>query len=112
VFDDLITDKNANKLASEYYIKGRKLGFSMCYIGQSFYQIPKIIRDNCQYFILGRNLLNKDLRMILSTFPTELTIEEFTELYNELTEEPLDVILIDIEKRKLRQNITGETINL
>lgn len=113
VFDDLITDKNANRIASEYYIKGRKLGFSMCYIGQSFYQIkPKIIRDNCQYFILGRNLLNKDLRMILSTFPTELTIEEFTELYNELTEEPLDVILIDIEKRKLRRNITGDVINL
>ena len=50
--------------------------------------------------------------MILSTFPTELTIEEFTELYNELTEEPLDVILIDIEKRKIRRNIKGETINL
>ena len=80
VFDDLITDRNANKIASEYYIKGRKVGFSMCYISQSFYQIPKIIRDNTQLFILGRNLLNKDLRMILSTFPTELTIEEFRNL--------------------------------
>lgn len=112
VFDDLITDRNANKIASEYYIKGRKVGFSMCYISQSFYQIPKIIRDNTQLFILGRNLLNKDLRMILSTFPTELTIEEFTELYNELTEEPLDVILIDIEKRQLRRNIKGHELNL
>lgn len=112
VFDDLITDKNANKLASEYYIKGRKLGFSMCYIGQSFYQIPKIIRDNCQYFILGRNLLNKDLRMILSTFPTELTIEEFTELYNELTSDPLDVLVINIEKKTARRNFTGDVINL
>ncbi len=37
VFDDLIMDKNANRLASEYYIKGRKLGVSMCYIGHSFF---------------------------------------------------------------------------
>jgi hypothetical protein len=112
VFDDLITDKNANKLASEYYIKGRKLGFSMCYIAQSFYQIEKLIRDQCQIFVLGRNLLNKDLRMILKTFPTELTIEEFTELYNELTSDPLDVLVINIEKKTARRNFTGDVINL
>jgi hypothetical protein len=112
VFDDLITDKKANKLASEYYIKGRKVGFSMCYLSQSFYQIPKIIRDNTQYFILGRNLLKKDLRMILSTFPTELTLDEFVDIYTNLTDEPLDVVLIDIEKKRIRRNIIGEPLNL
>lgn len=112
VFDDLITDSKANRLASEYYIKGRKVGFSMVYIGQSYYQIPKLIRDNCQYFLLGRNLLKKDLRMILSVFPSELTLDEFVSIYNELTNEPLDVILINIEKRFIKRNIVGESINL
>jgi hypothetical protein len=112
VFDDLITDKAANKLASEYYIKGRKLGFSMCYIGQSFYQIPKMIRDNCQYFILGRNLLKRDLRMILSVFPTDLTLDEFSQMYNELTSEPLDTLLINLEKRYVCKNIAGEKIKI
>ncbi len=112
VFDDLINDRSANKIANEYYIKGRKLGFSMCYIAQSYYQINKMIRDNTQYFILGRNLLKKDLRMILSAFPTELTLDEFAELYNELTGEPLDVILINIEKRYICKNITGDKITL
>lgn len=112
VFDDLITDKNANKLASEYYIKGRKLGFSMCYIGQSFYQIPKIIRDNCQLFILGRNLLNRDLKMILSTFPTDLTLNEFSDIYKYLTPEDLDTVLINIEKKYIVKNIVGEKIKL
>lgn len=112
VFDDLITDKNANKKAVEYYIKGRKLGFSMLYIGQSFFQIPKMIRDNCQYFILGRNLLKRDLKMILSCFPTEMDLDEFSELYTELTDEPLDTMLIDIEKRLVRKNFIGEKIKL
>lgn len=112
VFDDLILDKAANRRAAEYYIKARKLGFSMCYISQSYYQTPKFIRDNCQYFILGRNLLKKDLRMILTIFPTELSIDEFSNIYNELTAEPLDVIIIDIEKRLVRRNITGEPIKL
>lgn len=112
VFDDLITDRNANKIASEYYIKGRKVGFSMCYISQSFYQIPKIIRDNTQLFILGRNLLKRDLRMVLSAFPSEYTLDEFTDLYNELTNEDLDTVLINIDKKYISRNIIGEKIRL
>lgn len=112
VFDDLITDRNANLKASEYYIKGRKLGFSMVYIGQSFYQIPKLIRDNCQLFILGRNLLNRDLKMILSTFPTDLTLNEFSDMYKYLTPEDLDTVLINIEKKYIVKNIVGEKIKL
>lgn len=112
VFDDLILDKKANQVASQYYSKARKLGFSMVYISQSYFQTPKFIRDNCQYFMLGRNLLKKDLRMILNLFPTELTVDRFTEIYNELTPEPLDVIIIDIENKIVRRNITGEPIKL
>lgn len=112
IFDDLITDKKANALAAEYYVKARKLGFSMVYIGQSYYQIPKLIRDNCQYFLLGRNLLKRDLRSILSAFPTEYTLDEFTDLYNELTSEDLDVLLINIDKRYVSKNIIGEKIRL
>lgn len=112
VFDDLITDRSANTKAAEYYIKGRKVGFSMVYIGQSYYQIPKLIRDNCQYFLLGRNLLKKDLRMILSAFPTEYTLDEFTDLYNELTSEDLDTLLINIDKKYVSQNIVGDKIKL
>lgn len=105
VFDDLILDKKANVLAKEYYIKARKLGFSMVYIGQSFFQIPKMIRDNCQYFILGKNLLKKDLRMILNCFPTEMKLDEFADVYNQMTEEPMSCVLIDLEKRTIRRNI-------
>jgi hypothetical protein len=112
VFDDLITDRTANQKAAEYYIKGRKLGFSMCYIGQAFYQIPSIIRNNCQIFILGRNLLKRDLRMILSAFPTDLTLDEFVELYNDLTPENLDTVLINIDKKYIAKNIIGERIRL
>lgn len=105
VFDDLILDKKANATAKEYYIKARKLGFSMVYIGQSFFQIPKMIRDNCQYFILGKNLLKKDLRFILNCFPTELKLDEFADLYNQMTEEPMSCVMIDLEKRTIRRNI-------
>ncbi|KAF4127488.1 hypothetical protein GN958_ATG23293 [Phytophthora infestans] len=101
-----------NVQAKQYFIKGCKLGFSMLYIGQSFFQIPKMILDNVQYFILGKNLLNKDLRLILTCFPTELNLEEFTRVYNENTQNSLNTLLIDIKKRIARPNITGGAIQL
>jgi len=47
IFDDMVNDVKANQIIKQYYIKGRKVGFSMIYISQSFFQIPKIIRENC-----------------------------------------------------------------
>jgi hypothetical protein len=104
VFDDLMYDKSP--LILQYYIRGRKFGFSSIYIAQSFYGIPIDIRKNCQYFFLGRGLLKRDIATILSLFPTKLSKDEFTEIYEEATKEPLDVLLVDIEHRNLRYNIT------
>lgn len=104
VFDDLMYDKSP--LIRQYYIRGRKFGFSSIYIAQSFYGIPIDIRKNCQYFFLGRGLLKRDIASILALFPTKLSREEFTEIYEEATRQPLDVLLVDIEHRNLRYNIT------
>jgi len=112
VFDDLILSKQANSMAAQYYIRARKLDFSMIYIGQSYFQIPKLIRDNCQSFILGKNLLKKDLRSILSVFPTDLSLDQFSDIYKDLTSEPLDVVVLDIARRTLRRNIIGEPMKI
>lgn len=106
VFDDLMLCKGANKVIEEYYIKGRKLGFSMCYIAQNYYAIPRNIRLNSQYFILGRNILRKDLKDILRIFSIDMSPTEFAMVYNRLTEQPLDTMLINIDKRTISRNIT------
>lgn len=110
VFDDLMYD--ACPLIKQYYIRGRKFGFSSIYIAQSFYGIPGDIRKNCQYFFLGRGLLKRDIVSILSLFPTRLSREEFTNIYEQATAKPLDVLLVDIEHRNLRYNITQKIADL
>lgn len=112
IFDDLVNDKKANNVIRQYYIQGRKCGLSMVYISQSFFQIPKMIRENCQYFILGRNLLRRDLREILKCFPTDMDTDQFSQFYEEQTSEPMDTMLINIEKRIIRRNIIGDPIKL
>ena len=114
IFDDFMGDKKNNARIADYYKRGRKVGggFSMVYISQSYFQIPKVIRDNTQYFMLGRNLLNKDLKMILSVFGVEMTLNDFVHLYNELTSEPMSFIMINNIKKTIRPNIIGEVIQL
>ena len=112
IFDDLVLDKIANTKIAEYYIKGRKLNISMLYLSQSYYQIPKVIRINSQYLILGKNLLARDMRLITQEFPSNITPKEFQELYEELTDGKMSSITIDIANRTIWQNINQHHIAL
>lgn len=112
VFDDLMLHKGANKLIEEYYIKGRKLGFSMVYIAQNYYAIPRNIRLNAQFFILGRNILTRDIKDILRIFSIDMELKDFTHLYNCLTQQPLDTIMINVDKKLIQRNISEHIYNV
>lgn len=103
IFDDLMFDNSPEIL--QYYIRGRKKGFSCIYIAQNFYGIPIDIRKNSDYIFLGRNLNQRDIRSIISLYPSSLDIKAFSEIYSEATKEPLDVLLIDNQHKSLRYNI-------
>jgi hypothetical protein len=45
-FDDLVLAKNQSAIEN-YYIRARKLNCSVVYLSQSYFRIPKIIRNNC-----------------------------------------------------------------
>ena len=62
VFDDMITDMiNGWKLGSvvtELFIRGRKLNFSLVFITQSYFKVPKDVRLNITHFFIAK-ILNK-----------------------------------------------------
>ena len=106
IIDDLVLEKNQNNII-EYYIRCRKLGVSICYLSQSFYSIPKKIRQNCNYFVILKISGIKDLKLILSEFSLDVSREQLLNMYNYATDEKFNVFLIDIEaprERKFRKN--------
>lgn len=86
VFDDLIVMKNQQPIV-EWLIRGRKAGFSMCYISQSFYKVPKIIRVQMNYIILKRLTSLKDLKLILSEYNLSQSKDKIIKIYKEVTME-------------------------
>lgn len=96
VFDDLVLSKTLD-VVENYYIRARKLNCSVIFISQSYFRIPKIIRNNCSYMVLLKLSGNREVNLILSEFGLGVSKEELTEIYKYATAEKFSPLLIDLE---------------
>ena len=103
VFDDCVTysDKQ-HDIIKEFFIRGRKIGkgVSMCYLSQSFFRIPKIIRLQCNYLILLKLGSKKDLSLILSDYGLGVDKNELMMIYKDATKIPFDFLKLSTEERE------------
>lgn len=97
VWDDLVLSKDLS-MVENYYIRARKLNVSVIFISQSYFKIPKIIRNNCSYMVLLKLSGNREVNMILSEFGLGITKEELLQLYKFATAEKFSPLLIDMEE--------------
>jgi hypothetical protein len=106
LFDDLCLEgRKVQAQIGDFYIRGRQAGFSMCYLLQVYYCIPKTIRVNAQYCILGRNLTKKDLNMIVREYEGDLDKDELIRMYKRATADTLNTLMIDMVNRKIYRNL-------
>lgn len=110
IFDDMILTPDSR--IGEMFIRGRKLHYSSIYISQSFYQTPKIIRQNCNLIALGRGIAKRDLRMILSEYSIGISIEDLSRMYFEVTKTPMYFMLIDLTSMNIRRNIKDIIVSI
>ena len=56
IFDDMIShimsDKKAQQILKDLFIRCRKLNISLCFLTQSYFSGPKDVRLNCTHYIL------------------------------------------------------------
>lgn len=96
VLDDLVLTKDQRAIES-YYIRARKLNCSVIYISQSYFRVPKIIRQNLTYLILLRLSGERELRLILSEGGLGLSREELMAYYQHATSEKFSPLIIDYD---------------
>ncbi len=108
VFDDLVLTKDQTRIAN-YYIRARKLNCSVCYLSQSYFGIPKIIRQNCSYLALLKLSGERELKLILSEGGLGIDKNELLRLYKEATAEKFSVLLIDYETDESKRYRKGFT---
>lgn len=94
--DDLVLEKDLTSV-SNYYVRCRKLNVSVCFLSQSYYRIPKIIRSNCNYLVILKMSGQRDISMILSEFGLGVSKEKLIDIYQYATAEKFNALLVDLE---------------
>jgi len=108
VFDDLVnqTEKEQRPIA-DAFIRARKRGCSLIYISQSFYAIPKMIRNNLTHIFLKQVSSMRNLVMITRECSLDVPIKELIDMYKDATKEKMSFLLFDLDappEKKFRKN--------
>lgn len=94
--DDLVLSKDLSPVEN-YYIRARKLNVSVIFISQSYFAIPKIIRNNCSYLILLKLSGDREVNMILKESGLGLDKTQLLKMYQEATKNKFSALIIDKE---------------
>lgn len=104
IFDDFVTEKEQDEV-KEIFVRGRKKNISTIYLSQSYFDVPKIVRLNAQYFALFNISDRKELRAIADTHSSRVDFKKFMQLYQEIVKEPYQFMVIDTKTTKMPLHI-------
>ena len=109
VFDDCVLQKDQSPII-KFYIRARKLGCSVVYLSQSYFDIPALIRKNCSYMVILKIGGLREVKDILRQFSLGVSKEQLLGMYDYATAEKLSCFLIDVEEKdedkKFRKGLT------
>ena len=83
VFDDVISyvmsDKKAQQILKDLFIRCKKLNISLCFITQSYFSVPKDVRLNCTHYT---KLNNKgELQNIAINHSDNIDYKDFIKIF-------------------------------
>jgi ABC-type phosphate transport system ATPase subunit len=101
VLDDLVNESaKAQKPICDYFIRCRKKNCSIIYISQSYYAVPKMIRDNINYLILKQVSSMRNLTCIMRECSLGIDKKQLKALYEDSTKDKMTFLLLDLEGPK------------
>ena len=99
VFDDMIADmiqnKKLNSMATELFIRGRKLNISLVFYTQSYFTVPKDVRLNTTHFFIRKILSKRQLQQTAINHSSDISTEDFVNIYRKCTAEPYSFFVND-----------------
>ena len=99
VFDDMIADminnKKLNSMVTELFIRGRKLNISLIFITQSYFKVPKDVRNNSTHFFIMKIPNKRELQQIAINHSSDINTKDFIEIYRKCTDKPYSFLVID-----------------
>ena len=99
VFDDMIADIMTNKkfqaIIKELFIRCRKIKFSLVFISQSYFSVPKDVRLNLDHYLIMKINKKRELQNIAINHSADIDCKDFLKIYRECRREPYSFLTID-----------------
>ena len=99
VFDDMIADmisnKKLNSIVTELFIRCRKLNISLVFISQSYFKVPKDVRNNSTHFFIMKIPNKRELMQIAINHSSNINTKDFIEIYRKCIDKPYSFLVID-----------------
>ena len=99
VFDDIIADMISNKkldsIVTELFIRCRKLNTSLVFIGQSYFKVPKDVRNNSTHFFIMKIPNKRELQQIAINHSFDVNTKDFIKIYRKCTDKLYSFLIID-----------------
>lgn len=95
VFDDMVAEKAPSVVSKieKIYTFGRKHGITAIYLSQSYYNTPKLIRDNSDVFVLFKMTSQRSIKQLAQDhFEGGMNFEA---IYRHCTSKPYGFVYID-----------------
>ena len=84
IFDDMIShvisDKKAQQILKDLFIRCRKLNISLCFLRQSYFSVSKDIRLNCTHYILFKLNNKRELQNIAINHSADIDYKYFIKI--------------------------------
>jgi hypothetical protein len=98
IVDDMVNENVKDlKETINGWTLGRKGGLSVCFITQSYFRTPKVIRENSSLLALGRLASIMDMKRIVKEYSLDKSAEELMMLHNKVMQQgDMNFMLIDL----------------
>ena len=85
IFDDMIShvmsDKNAQQVLKDLFIRCRKLNISLFFLTQSYFSVLKDVKLNCTRYILFKLHNKRELQNIAINHSADIDYKDFIKIY-------------------------------
>ena len=92
---DMINNKKLNSVVTELFIRCRKLNMSLVFISQSYFKVPRDVRNNSTHFFIIKIPNKRELQQIAINHSSDVNTKDFIEIHRKYTDKPYSFSAID-----------------
>ena len=92
---DMLSNKKLNPIATELFIRGRKLNISLVFITQSYFAVPKNSRLNSVHYFIMKIPNKRELQEIVFNHSSDIGFKNFMNLCIKCAPKPYSSLVID-----------------